>query len=618
MAEKWQENKQVFFWEKIAFRIAVAFILPLLVSYYAVFSVSNTHADLEAAKDSLNQRWTEMRSFESGSELKISQIHNGLQSFLYDPQPDTFANLQQNLQSFKNILKNSRNNSEKIFVENEMPVDMGLLRFYSALDALDRNLDKTVDRLSDSLRRKNSIEARVIKKEVEQMLLDIDANLHRLSAYQDLIFSKLTDRVTDKERKTNNAVNFYLMVVLVIGVGACVMLTYGIVSPVRQVLMRFRDIASGTSDLNRRVRTKSKGEMGELAYWMNIFLDKTQQIIDTIANASQVIHRSTDEVSTHTYKMNLSVVAINRSMTEQSMSLDDCTSSVGSIDDLIQASSDSTRQASSLSKIAMDRALQGGASVHETVEAMIKIEESARKIELLVSSINEIASQTNLLAINAAIEATKAGEHGKGFAVVAEEVRKLAERARKLTAEVNVLINESGSRVKTGVSLARAAGVSLDGIIKDVEAVSSLIQRIASSTQKQTETSTMVLEGMRKVSESVRLSLQDVKEVSHAATFTNLEVTKLEALVGQLNQIVGEFRDPSQGHSYQHSEPLPVRNISTTLNDSHVDFSEEPTVPLHMPGIPMPEIKKVPPPSLPSLPPGADIQNEEDEKKEVA
>jgi methyl-accepting chemotaxis protein len=229
-------------------------------------------------------------------------------------------------------------------------------------------------------------------------------------------------------------------------------------------------------------------------------------------------------------------------MMEQSMNIDECTNSLSSIDNLIQSSGESTRQAPSLSKIAMDRALQGGASVHETIEAMEKIEESAKKIEELVSSINEIASQTNLLAINAAIEATKAGEHGKGFAVVAEEVRKLAERARKLTGEVTGLMGESSARVKAGVNLAKGAGVSLDGIIKDVEAVSSLIQRIAASASKQTESSTVVLEFMQKVSEAVRKNLNEMQDVTRAAEFTAIEVSKLDSLVNQLNQIVGQFR----------------------------------------------------------------------------
>jgi hypothetical protein len=121
-------------------------------------------------------------------------------------------------------------------------------------------------------------------------------------------------------------------------------------------------------------------------------------------------------------------------------------------------------------------------------------------------------------------------------------VRKLAERSRKLTAQVTGMIGESSARVKAGVTLAKNAGVSLDGIIKDVEAVSSLIQRVAVSAAKQTESSTVVLEALQKVSDAVRTNLTEMQEVSRGAEFTSVEVTKLDALVGQLNEVVGQYR----------------------------------------------------------------------------
>jgi methyl-accepting chemotaxis protein len=270
----------------------------------------------------------------------------------------------------------------------------------------------------------------------------------------------------------------------------------------------------------------------------------------------------------------------------------------------------------------MDRALQGGASVHETIEAMEKIEESARKVEELVSSINEIASQTNLLAINAAIEATKAGDHGKGFAVVAEEVRKLAERARKLTGEVTGLIGESSGRVKAGVGLARAAGISLDGIIKDVEAVVSLIQRIASASAKQTESSTVALDFMQKVAEAVRANLTEMEVVTKATESTSNEVLRLNSLVSQLNEVVGQFRlNPAavavsqsdieaalpadaegSAESYVDPDPTPA---SGTLAPGEPGL-EPPMIPPGESPPPLPPaVRAVKPPGLPPLPPGA-------------
>jgi hypothetical protein len=183
---------------------------------------------------------------------------------------------------------------------------------------------------------------------------------------------------------------------------------------------------------------------------------------------------------------------------------------------------------------------------------MEKIEESAHKVEFLVSTIQGIATQTNLLAINAAIEASKAGEHGKGFAVVAEEVRKLAERSKGLTGEVTELINEVNSRVKIGSSLAKGAGTALDGIIKDVEAVSSLIQRIATASTKQTESSSRLLLAIQNVNKSVRQSLNSLLRVGRGSEMTADEVRKLLGMVARLTDAIKQFKlhDFSSGVEY--------------------------------------------------------------------
>jgi methyl-accepting chemotaxis protein len=537
-----KNSNKIFFWERIAFRISAGFLLPILVSAYALYHVSGVYADTSEFEDRTQRMWNVIHVKEGKALLTLTKMRMNVQSVLIEPLPNFFTQLKNELREFQIEVEQSKRMSEKIAAENGLTLDPQLSRLYDQLGDLQKQFAVQLDRLNETVKQQNRVEGAAVRKDIDRLAYEIENVLGRLGASNELFELKVSERLQEGKERSNRVMGFFIAAVFVFGIGAAMFVTLSITAPVRKVLLRMKDIATGDGDLTKRVYTRSGGEMKELASWMNLFLEKTQSIISTISNASGVVRQTTEQVGFHTNRTSVAAFGINKTMMEQSMNLDECTNSLGSIDDLIQSSGESTRQAASLSKIAMDRALQGGASVHETIEAMEKIEESARKIEQLVSSINEIASQTNLLAINAAIEATKAGEHGKGFAVVAEEVRKLAERARKLTGEVTFLMGESGVRVKAGVVLAKGAGVSLDGIIKDVEAVASLIQRIAASASKQTESSTVVLEFMQKVSDAVRTNLSEMQEVTRATEFTTIEVTKLDSLVNQLNQVVGQFR----------------------------------------------------------------------------
>lgn len=530
-----------YFWERIAFRISVGFLFPILGSIYTLQSVSTLYSEQSERKEYINRVFSSLQLNESHFLVNLAYIRIHTKSLINEPVLIHANDVRKNLRDLNAELITYKDSFRNVTVNQKLPMSKDFETIHRSLATSSTTLETHFNSLLVGLQNGQGEQIKVANREMEKIGLEMESSVHRLRAAVDLFEVKVTEMMKQEEADAKQMMNVFLGSLLLLGILAAALVTFSIVTPVKRVSHRIQDIATGNGDLTIRIRASARGEMGEMAAWVNLFLDKTHAIVATIANASKVVRSTTERVSLHSDRMMIASSGINKNMIEQSMNLDECTISLGGIDDLIQSSGESTKQAAGLSKIAMDRALQGGASVSETIEAMEKIEESAKQVEALVAKINDIASQTNLLAINAAIEATKAGEHGKGFAVVAEEVRKLAERARKLTGEVTDLIDESSTRVKAGVGLAKNAGVALDGIIKDVEAVASLIQRVAASSIRQTESSAQILESMLKVADTGRRNLIEMKEVSKATEASTIEVNRLDALVSSLNEVVGHF-----------------------------------------------------------------------------
>ena len=282
-------------------------------------------------------------------------------------------------------------------------------------------------------------------------------------------------------------------------------------------------IAAG--DLTRRITADYQGVFGKLKTDVNSTADRLTEVVSQIKQSVGEIASATAEVAAGSDDL-------SQRSEEQAASLERTAASLHQMANTVRQNAANAQQASQLAAGARDVAVSGGQIVIDTVTAMGRIEASSQKIEDIMGMINEIAFQTNLLALNAAVEAARAGEAGRGFAVVADEVRNLAQRSAQASKEIKALIAESSAEVATGAELVKSAGTSLSGIVGSVHQVADIVAEIATASGEQSTGIQSVTVAVAKIDETTQQNAALVEESSAAAISLEEQSRRLSDLIG--------------------------------------------------------------------------------------
>ncbi|TBR43894.1 methyl-accepting chemotaxis protein [Marinomonas agarivorans] len=400
-------------------------------------------------------------------------------------------------------------------------------------------------------------------RQAMQLSLAADKDFSIARESLDLVGNRLIEQAKESRERTNTKIDVTLFLQLVL---AGVLITFMLLTvfilppfiakPARLLRDSLLELTQGESDLTHRLQVTSKDELGQIANAYNLVMEKLYSSIKSVAETSESLKKSTEVLEEFSGRnralskeQHESITTIAAAVEEISTTVKDVADNADEVATSTKNISNSAQEGNKVIENATRKASTLADNMTSSVAVVSKLEEDATNIASVMAVISGIAEQTNLLALNAAIEAARAGEQGRGFAVVADEVRSLASRTQSSTEDIQAMINRLQSGVADAVASIEAGNAEAEATVEDVktaqeafhsilqslELVNGMSQQIATATEQQSE-------GVHEISKNLAEIDEKSGQTSQNATQVNTEAKMSRECMENLTLVVKGFK----------------------------------------------------------------------------
>ncbi|ADP99302.1 methyl-accepting chemotaxis protein [Marinobacter adhaerens] len=327
-----------------------------------------------------------------------------------------------------------------------------------------------------------------------------------------------------------------------------------VTKPLHQTVKLMEEIAVGDGDLGSRLPDTRQDELGEMAHWFNLFVDKIKNVVIDVSETSRLLKDDTDLLDENVHETRRSINIQEQDTDQVAVSLSELATTTQQIAENCNFANSGSADAEnlvkngvSLTSSSMEQMAELNTSISESARKITGLSERSKDISQILDVIHSVSEQTNLLALNAAIEAARAGEHGRGFAVVADEVRQLASRSAESADSIQELLEQFIEETKdaavqmelieqktnrTNGSI-KNAEESLKGIAVSVESMHEQITQVATATEEQSSVAEEVAQNLDRIVNTTKNNRASMESISSTSESVKELSERLRNLVEQ-------------------------------------------------------------------------------------